>query len=316
MLESLQANWPLKLLALGLAFAIWISVSSENRIVQDFTIPLEILLPDELTLATVQPTTATVRLAGPETSIRNLDPVPIAVRVDLGEGAAGQHDVLLSRANLTGVPRGLDLEFIHPDRLTLTVDRRVRQQLPVEPIFLGEPPEGYVFYGAEVRPDNLTVEGPASEVQSLDVLRTNPIRLDLRTSPFTIPVAAVPESPHVRVVDTRTVAVRVLVDTTPMNRTIEGIAVEVVGQAYEAVASPETISATLAGPPSLVEGLRPEALRAIVDASGMLPRARSYQAPLRLDFLEVTVEDRARISILSLSKGQVAVRIFDRKLQP
>ena len=316
MLEHVLANWPLKLLSLILAFGIWVSVTGENRIVHNFTLPLDIQLAEGRALTTDPPTTVTVRLRGPERAIRRLDGMGLAVRVDLRDGLFGERSVPLTARNLTGVPRGVELDFINPDRLKLVVDRLMQRELPVEPTFLGKPPEGYAFYGAEVDPETLLVEGPQSEVEQLEVLRTNPIRLDQFTEPSRVPVATVPAGRFVHVVDARPVEVRVLVDSMPVERRFSGIRVELVGQAYEAVAAPSTVNATLTGPPALIELLREDRLRAVADVSELEPRPEPYQVTVRLEYLDIPVEDRSRITLTSLSQPQVGVRVLDKRLGP
>ena len=69
------------------------------------------------------------------------------MRIDLTDGPLGSREVQLSRENLTDVPEIIDLEFINPDRLGLVVEKLLRRRLPVEAIFVGDPPEGYTFYG-------------------------------------------------------------------------------------------------------------------------------------------------------------------------
>ena len=49
MLDRVLVNWPLKLFAVSLAFAIWVFVSGEDSIVQDFDVPLDLQLPNKLT---------------------------------------------------------------------------------------------------------------------------------------------------------------------------------------------------------------------------------------------------------------------------
>ena len=87
--DRLLRNWPFKLVALVLAFAIWVAVTGENRIVKDFSVPLEIELSDARILASAPPNNVTVRLRGPEGLLRRLDPVSMAMRVDLGDAPPG-----------------------------------------------------------------------------------------------------------------------------------------------------------------------------------------------------------------------------------
>ena len=130
MLERILANWPLKLLALVVAFGIWVSITGEDHTVKDFTVPVEILLREDRISAAPPPTSATVRLEGPETSIRKLDPLHLAIRLDLEDSPLGEREVRLSDPHLQGLPQGVKIAFFDPERVRLTVDRR--RHLPAE----------------------------------------------------------------------------------------------------------------------------------------------------------------------------------------
>ena len=65
MRDRLLANWPLKVLALVLAFAIWVSITGQDRTVRDVTVPLEVEFGPERTSEGTPPTAVTLRLEGP-----------------------------------------------------------------------------------------------------------------------------------------------------------------------------------------------------------------------------------------------------------
>lgn len=308
MLDRLLSNWPLKLLALALAFAIWVSVTGENQVVQDVSVPLELRLSEDRVAASATPTTVTVRLRGGESLMRRLDPVPLAVQVDLSGAPLGEQDVQIATTDLVNVPRGVEVEFIDPDRFALVVERRLRRDLAVEVTFLGSPPEGFHFYGAEVLPDSVVVEGPESELTESDVIRTESIQLNERKEPFTAEVDAVPEGAYVRVVDPRPLDVRVEVDEAPVERVLEGIRVEVVGAGEGGSASPDRLDVTISGPPALVERIRPEQVRLIADAEGLELSAQGRQVEVRVEFVEVLARDLPRLAVKSVSRRQVSVR--------
>jgi hypothetical protein len=54
-------------------------------------------------------------------------------------------------------------------------------------------------------------------------------------------------------------------------------------------------------------------IRAIVDASEMLPRTLPYQAPVRFEFTDISLDDQTRINIRGRDEQQVSVRIFDQE---
>jgi YbbR domain-containing protein len=314
MLERLLRNWPLKLLAGGLAFAIWIAITGENRILLDFKVPLEVALPADYLLSSTAPNAVTVRLAGPENILRTIDSYDLALRVDLWDASPGERNVQLSSSDMTGVPRGIEVVLIDPPRLTLTVAQRGRRSVPVVPTFVGKPPPGYALYGARVNPESLEVEGPEPEAASLTPIRTDPIHLEERTSPFTVQVRAVPDSPNVRVVNPRPLEVRAFVDVAPVEAKFDEVPVAFSGQAFEASTIPSMVSVTLSGPPAVLSKIRPTQVRAVADLTGLAPKPDPFHLPLRAELVGVPPDELARITIKTLSRETVEVLLSERKI--
>jgi YbbR domain-containing protein len=312
--DRLFRNWPFKLVALVLAFAIWVAVTGESRIVKDFPVPLEIVLSDARILASAPPNNVTVRLRGPEGLLRRLESTSMAMRVDLGDAPPGTHDVQLSKADLQNVPRDVTVEFIDPDRLSLALGRRLRRELKVVPAFLGQPPEGFAFYGAQVLPEIIVVEGPESEIKSLELLKTNPIRLDQRTAPFQVRVSAVAEGTYVRVVDPRPLEVRVEVDAAPVERMFAAIPVQLTGERYRSTPTPEALNVTLSGPPAIVDGMRPESIRLLADVSALEPSGQRQLVEVHVEFLDIPPRDLTRITAKSISRREIAVLVSNRRV--
>ena len=61
MLDWVLRRWHLKVLALALAVAVWIAVTGEGRGVQDFNVPVDVVLGTGATLAVPPPARVTVR---------------------------------------------------------------------------------------------------------------------------------------------------------------------------------------------------------------------------------------------------------------
>jgi len=312
MLERLFAHWPLKLLAVLLAFLVWLAVTRQHLIPQVYDVPLGVQLSDNLILTGEIPTRVTVRLRGPEGLMRGIDALGLEVRIDLDD-AVGERNVLLQRENVFGAPKGVDVEVIEPDRLTLTVAHRTSKRVTVEPTFLGEPAEGFALYGSRILPDALVVVGPQEEVEVVVRLRTDEIQLDGRTSSFSQRVGAIPESPDVRILNPRDLEVLVEIDEAPVDAVFEDVPVTLSGQAYEAEVDPSTVKVTLSGPPALLSRLQPQNLRAVADVSDLAPRGRVYRVRTRLEFVDLTTRDVVRLSEKS-GRREVSVRVSDRRL--
>lgn len=314
MFDALLRRWPLKLLSLVLALAVWIAVTGENRVVQDIRVPIDFQLGAPFILEGAIPTTISVRLRGPETTLRRLAPFDLAMRVDLRDADVGERKVQLSESQLEGVPPGLEVEMIDPGRLSLTVTRRARRTVPVAPAFVGKPAAGRAFYWAQAKPETVEIEGPAAKVDAIAHVRTDPIHLDGRTIPFTVRVGAVPEAADVRVVDARPIEILAHLDVAPVEASFDAVPVLLAGKVWEAVVSPASVRITLAGPPTLLQTIRPTQLRAVADLEGLAPDREAHAVPLRLDFVGVPLEDLARITVRRLTPSTVRVRLQDKRI--
>lgn len=313
MLERLSRNWPLKLLALGLAFAVWVAVTGENRIVVDFKVPMDVVLPPGRILARPAPPTVGVELRGAETVLRGIDSTDLSLRLDLRDTPAGSRQIELADGALTGVPRGVEVVQFDPERLPLEIAEGKRRSVPVTPSFLNEPPRGYALYGAQVVPESVEVEGPDRDVASLGRLRTDPIHLEGRTQPFTVRVVAVSDRPSVRVVDPRPVEVRALVDAAPVEVTLDDVPVVLAGQVPGATVSPGSVRVTLSGPPAVLSAIGRGQVRAVADVSSLEPRAEPYHLTLRAEILRVPPDALARITVKSISPSSVDVAVPERR---
>lgn len=276
--ERFSANWPLKLLALAVAVGIWIWVSGEARMVRQFDVPLDIIVSPEHTLATPAPSTILVRLGGPETMMRRLDRPAMTMVLDLSRAEVGRQEIPLAPDDLVGAPSRAVVELIEPHRLTIILERRAERRLPVEPTFLGQPPEGFSFYGASVAPSAVNVEGPESQVLAIDAIPTSPIRLDLHSTSFDLVVRVLPTQPMIRQIDPRPVQVRVHIDASPIERVFSNVPVRLRGPSDLLQLNVSHADITVTGPPSLVDELDAERLQLYVVA----PEGAPLDTPLDL----------------------------------
>ena len=307
MLDRIIAHWPLKLLSLALAYSIWFSVIDENRVVQDYSVEVELLTTPTQIVASDVPTTATIRVEGTETAIRRLDPVSLAIALDLQNLTPGTHDLPLTADRLRGLDPAYALRFINPARLTLKLSQRQNKLVPVEATLLGRPAEGHALYSAEVSPTRVRIEGPEEDLAMIELLQTNPIRLDDRRGSFSISVTAAPDSPYVQMVGNSGFQVQVTIDETPVERRFENVPVILAGAPGSFDVSPKLVSMTLSGPPRLFDELGPEFLRATANGAVLDPTRDEQKLSIRADILG-GVDERGLITVRSYSDSEVVVR--------
>ncbi|ANM29989.1 hypothetical protein ABI59_11025 [Acidobacteria bacterium Mor1] len=309
MLERLLARWQLKLISLVLALFFWVIMNTENTVLRDVSVPLDIKIDENSILTGTPPRRVTVGLRGFESMLRSLDPVSLAFDVDLRDAPAGQRGIQLAASNLDGLPEGLEVSWIDPDRLRLNIERRMRRVLQVEPTFMGDPPQGYHLYGREILPDRVEVEGPESEVRSMTSIRTEPIPLEPHTKPFQTRVSALPESADVRVLDSRLMDVRIDVDVEPTEKSFRIPVVPLHAEGLLAEAEPSVLDVVISAPPALLGKLEPGAFRAVADATELGVAEDAQTVPVRLDYGDFPPRELGRIRALSIAPETVGVRL-------
>lgn len=308
MLDIFVRRWPIKLLALGLAFVIWLAIKSEGRVVRDYGVPLVVALGSDAILEANPPTSVTVRLRGPENLLQGTTGLDMEVRVDLRDADVGRRNVQLSAGDVEGIPPGVEVESIEPARVQFEVARRERRVVPVVPSVTGRPPKGFAFYDAAATPDTFEIEGPASEIGTVGRLRTDPVHLEDRTSPFVVRVGAVPDSPDILVIDPKPVEVSVIVDVAPREARFEGVPVVLAGAGADESSVPGKADVTIAAPPAVLARVLPANLRVIADLSASARGKARRGVPLRVDFVGVSLEDLARVNVKAVDPREVDIR--------
>jgi len=310
-LDWLLRRWHLKVLALALAVAVWIGVTGEGRGVQDFSVPVDVVLGGGATLAAAPPARVTVRLHGPDSLLRRMDPYDLTLRVDLRDAAAGERMVPLTPRNVAGVPRDVEVALIDPDHLRLTIAKKKRREVRVVPTIVGKPPRGYQVYRAVARPEALAVEGPEAKIAAMTRLNTDPIRVDDKTEAFTARVGAVADTAEARVADVRPLDVTVYIDLAAVDATIERVPVVAAGASGPVAIVPSSIAVTLSAPSALIPKLRAGHVRAVVDLNGSAAPFVGG-APLRIELPGLDDEERAKVTIRNMSGKKVDVRRSSR----
>lgn len=207
-------NNSLRLLAIFLAFVMWIYVSNEQNPVREkiLNVPLEHTGPAENYIITGGlPENVTIRVQGDRNELANLVPADCRAVVNIPEGKTG--DLVLPVQ--VSSPAKLRVAQVNPAEVTVGVDRMVERQINVAVSLKGTPAEGYSALAPICYPDAVTVRGPSLVIN------------DIRQ------VSAVADIQNVA----RDVVLTVPVNAGPSNVTLSPVAVQVVVPIVNTVAS-------------------------------------------------------------------------------
>lgn len=197
----LLANLPTKLLALAIAIAMWFGVSWQRReriSERSYRLPLSMAnIPARMLIASPLPAGVDVRLRGPFTALRQLDPQKLQAVVDLSNASGGTKLYRLGPEDVN-VPPEVEVLSVAPDELTIRLETATEKSVPVTPDLTGEPAEGMRVTDAAAEPHMALVVGPESSVARLTQVRTEPVSVAGRRSTFATTAGVLVDSPGIR----------------------------------------------------------------------------------------------------------------------
>ena len=178
-------NWQYRILAVLLAIACWYVVTGREKVDAWIEIPVELTnTPRDLYISKGLTTRVDVRVRGPKSMVRGLDPKDLAYSLDLSNLSPGDNSLPLKPEKVP-VSSALDVMEINPPRINLVVDKLVEKSIRVEPRWEASLNPDYEFKRATVRPTATRISGPENIVSMLDSVPTETINVNA-TKPDTI----------------------------------------------------------------------------------------------------------------------------------
>ncbi|HVP46018.1 MAG TPA: CdaR family protein [Bryobacteraceae bacterium] len=164
-----------KLLSLGAAVALWVSVASEPELATLRAVPVEYKgVPDDLEISSDVVGDVVLGMRGPSSRLRDLREDRPAVVLDFSSvHEPGQRTFNVDNSNVS-LPRGIQLVRSIPAQLQFRFEYRRTREVPVEVRF-SPPHEGYSIASYTVTPPKLIITGPESSVAKTGSVRTDTV---------------------------------------------------------------------------------------------------------------------------------------------
>lgn len=210
--SGLFANLGTKLLALAIAVALWVGFSYQRRerlSERSFRIPLSVAnIPSRTLIASPLPAAVDVRVRGPFTALRQLDPAKLEAVVDLSEAPRGRKSYHLSPDDVNAPPE-VEVLALSPEEIAIVLEAAAEKTVPIAPEIAGTPAEGMRVSEVSVEPRTALVVGPESAVARLTQVHTEAVSVAGRRTTFTAAVAILADAPGVRLRQAAVAAVTV-----------------------------------------------------------------------------------------------------------
>ncbi|MBC7929998.1 MAG: YbbR-like domain-containing protein [Rubrivivax sp.] len=258
-------DWTLKLLALLITLGLWYAVTTTSApaTVRLRGVQLDFILADNIEIGNEPPDEVDVTLEGGQGKLAELNARSLVARADVTNLKPGDRVARLSDKNVRmDLPEGVRIVEIAPRSVTLRLETVVERDVPIEARFEGELPEGFKRLGVEVTPASVRVRGPESHVRAVEKAFTETISLAGQRESITLLQIAVDIPDHKVVPLAANVAVRVEIAEEQSERRFTNVPVR---SAAGGNVAPATATVVLRGPRSIIEALRPENVRVVLE---------------------------------------------------
>jgi YbbR domain-containing protein len=211
-------NLGLKILALAIAVAVWLALSGERRertSERSYHVPLSIVnIPPRSLIASPLPASVDLRLRGPFTALRQLEPDKLEAVLDLGSAEVGERVYRLTPEDVN-TPPDVEVIALSPQEIHFTLDTLDEKEVRVAPEVTGHPAPGMRLVEVRVDPAVARIAGPAGVLARMTSVPTVPISLEGREATFATPAAVLATGPGLRVRQGQLVTVTVVLGPDP-----------------------------------------------------------------------------------------------------
>jgi YbbR domain-containing protein len=171
-------------------------------------------VPPDMVITSEVPRLLSLRVRGPLSRLRSLDPGQTGVVIDLRGAGEGQRDFAVETRNVV-VPAGVEVLAISPSQVPLRLERLGRRSVPVKARVVGDPAPGLAVRGVQVDPPSVVLSGPRLQLEALGSITTEPVNVDGADGPVEALAAVRSPNPLIRVVQPPTVRVVIQIGAAP-----------------------------------------------------------------------------------------------------
>lgn len=258
-------DWSLKLLSLAIAIVLWLLVTGQNQpVTAHVNVQLNFIRPQSLEISNDPPRTVDVMLTGSRSKLDDLTSLDLVATVDISDQRAGERVLRLADKAKMPLPQGIKVDGFQPSAIPIRLEAIVERQITVEPKLEGKPADGFEVYAVHTDKGSVSVRGPASRVAALQKLMTESIWLAGHKANLTATLTINVPDPKVDLLEP-VIRVEVVIGEQRVEKNFSGVAVNM---AQGEKVQPATTAITILGGSSLLNSLKPEDLKIVLDSVG------------------------------------------------
>lgn len=223
--EKITYNWPVKILcicaAVVLSFFYGLSKNEQRYI----TVPLNLLLNENLTTKNIQTQTVRVILTGREEDIFHIREDSIYVYADFSNtNKEGEYKAAISHNFNDLTYEGMDIEVeIEPETITVELESKYTRNVEIESVITGYPKLGYDLIDFKTKPEMLEIVGPRSTIENIEKIKTANIDISGLDNDFNYRVPLIMPPGNITVSSGRFIEVSGKIGLTMIAKTFDNI---------------------------------------------------------------------------------------------
>lgn len=169
-------NWGVKLLSLAVAVLLWMATVGEPDAATAVGVPIQYRnLPQNLEFSSELVQSAYIEVRGSSGRLTGLSNA--VVMLDMaGQTRPGERTFSILEENVK-LPPGVQFVRAVPSQIRVKLEYQVSRSVPVVVRYAAVAPEGYRIAKQDVSPQLAKIMGPASRVQAIDRVQTDPIEV-------------------------------------------------------------------------------------------------------------------------------------------
>lgn len=263
-----------KLLSVFIAIIIWLIAPSPNKELTEvkFFVPISYVnLPKHLEIISDPLRSISISVELARNDLVKVHPSMFQVSVDLEDASTGEKSFEISR-NAISAPDNARVVSVDPKQITLAFEELIEKELPIKPVFLGDPQKGFVMEQVTMLPPSLRVRGTVSALEKVDLLTTKAINIEGINSNIEmlvnilLPDRVTPVEPS-----PKNYIVNISVGSEPVVMLFRNIPIGIIKHQYQASINPDTFNMSVRGPRSILENFKKQDIQAFIDLEGKKP---------------------------------------------
>ena len=181
------ANWPAKILALVVALLIFVIHRVNNLQERTLEIPIELVLPSDLLVSAPFQNKVNLTMKGDRgEAISILTAADFRALVDLSlYSEKGEYSVAVRIVqHEDSLNSNVYVDRMEPEEIRVSIDYAATKVVPIVVSMKGVPKIGYYLATYSLLPERVKILGPASRVESLSEVTTEPVDLTGKAESF------------------------------------------------------------------------------------------------------------------------------------